>query len=63
MYRPLRILSTATFARFVLTAVVVFPSQMALAAINTHTDPDQITTTLMAQEVRPIEPLRGIDRG
>ncbi|NJL42171.1 MAG: hypothetical protein HC899_40240 [Leptolyngbyaceae cyanobacterium SM1_4_3] len=63
MHCPLKILSTATLARFVFTAIVLFPSHMALTAINTHTDPDQVTTTLTAQDVRPIEPFRGIDRG
>lgn len=63
MHRPLSILSTKTLARFVFTAIVLLPPQARLATINTHPDPDPTMVALMAQDVRPIEPFRGIERG
>lgn len=62
MHRPISLLSTTTIARFIFTAIVLLPPQVTLVATH-HTDPDRATLTLTAQEVRPIEPFRGIDRG
>lgn len=67
MHRPLSFLSTSTLVRFIFTALVLFPVQDTLVAASHPADPDRTTLTLTAalsaQDVKPFEPFRGIDRG
>jgi hypothetical protein len=62
MHRPFEVSSTH-LVHFIFTAIVLTSPQITLAANNTHADPDQVTLTLMAQEIQPIELFRGIERG
>lgn len=62
MHRPLKVWSTEAVVRVVFTAIVLLPSQATLAAHNADSDPVQVTPTLMALEIRPVEPFRGIER-
>jgi hypothetical protein len=62
MHRPAKMLSAEALVRVVFTAIVLLPPQATLAVHDTHSDPDRVTSTLMAQDLRPIEPFRGIER-